>query len=97
MCTPVLLVVPPLQESDVYAFAIIGWILVSHGDTFLARNLGQHYIATVELSERPTFPATTITEFAALIQSCWLAIPSQRPTFRHILSALEVMYTDVSQ
>ena len=64
VCTPILIVVAPLQESDVYTFAVIGWILVSHGDTFYARNFGQHYIATVQMSMSAANPVIVVARNA---------------------------------
>lgn len=44
--------------------------------------------------ERPKIPENCPTQWARLIQFCWLQSPSDRPTFSQILSYLEKMEKD---
>ena len=85
-----------MQASDVYAFAIICWHLVSQGDTFFERNLGNLYVSIVDESQRPILPTDTNSAFVALVQSCWQADPIQRPPFTQIRNKLEDLYNEIN-
>lgn len=85
---------PPDAKSDVYAFAIILWELVTQKVPYTdekfrtdALGLAQLYCYVVEEKKRPVIPQDCPPKLAKLIEQCWAHDPADRPTFQEILDS----------
>ncbi|ELR16845.1 protein kinase domain containing protein [Acanthamoeba castellanii str. Neff] len=85
---------PPDAKSDVYAFAIILWELVTQKVPYTdekfrtdALGLAQLYCHVVEEKKRPVVPHDCPPKLAKLIEQCWAHDPADRPTFQEILDS----------
>lgn len=80
-----------VQASDIYAFAIIAWHLLSHGDQFFDKTDGELYMQLVDLDKRPNLPPDTNADLKELINACWDSTPSKRPSIGGVVSWLETL------
>ena len=84
---------PHSFESDVYSFGIVGWEVVDGKGEIPFKDIGMAalYQAIVVDGERPKLPSSEDkcpTKLRQLIEACWNADPSKRPTAEQIVKAL---------
>ena len=79
------------HTAEVFSFGLIAWQLVAHEKPFGGMAVEQFRSRVAEAGERPRcaehFPAT----FRHLLERCWHAEPSRRPSFRSIVSELTAL------
>ena len=78
-------------ESDVYAFGIIAWHLLSMGRDDTDLDDLQVYFQVIENGWRPKFPACIPFALSDVVRSCWAQDKRKRPSFielRHQLVAI---------
>ncbi|XP_042067317.1 serine/threonine-protein kinase STY8-like isoform X1 [Salvia splendens] len=83
------------QKADVFSFAIVLWELVTakvpyDNMTPLQAALG------VRQGLRPELPINAHPKILSLMQRCWEAIPSKRPSFSEIRSEMEALQQEVN-
>lgn len=81
-------------KSDVYAFSIILYQIVTGIRPFEGENDVSKLLARVSEGERPTIPKDIPIEMAKLIKDCWNDNKDLRPTFSEILERLKTMNFD---
>ena len=78
-------------STDVYAFGVVLWELfcgeVAYSKTHNAVIMHQVCVD----NKRPELPSSVPEEYAALVQACWLRVPSDRPGWDAILFSLKGM------
>ncbi|KAG6390497.1 hypothetical protein SASPL_148232 [Salvia splendens] len=83
------------QKADVFSFAIVLWELVTakvpyDNMTPLQAALG------VRQGLRPELPTNAHPKIISLMQRCWEAVPSERPSFSDIRIELEALQQEVN-
>lgn len=75
--------------SDVYAFSMIVYILITGLYPFSkVRNLVE-LMTKLQTGKRPTIPSDTPQVYAQLIEKCWSQDVSERPSFEEIVNELK--------
>eukprot|EP00164_Ancoracysta_twista_P017902 GFYU01030723.1.p1 GENE.GFYU01030723.1~~GFYU01030723.1.p1 ORF type:complete len:265 (-),score=76.21 GFYU01030723.1:138-833(-) len=72
------------EKADVFSFAIICFELVARVLPYDGLNQIQAAMAVLNEGLRPTLPAHTPPEYAALVIRCWNQDPDKRPNFNEI-------------
>jgi len=87
----------PTEKSDVYAFGIILWELISRKLPYAdAKNDVQIYNAMKNKTWTFKFPSTTPTQLKSLGERCLNFDKEKRPTFIDILYEIENQFTIIS-
>ena len=92
---------PHSFESDVYSFGIVGWEVVDGKGKlpFGQLEIAARYKAIVVDGKRPTLPSSEDkcpTKLRELIEACWNADPSKRPTAEQIVRTLITIKDSIS-
>ena len=84
-------------ESDVYAFAILAWHLLSMGSTVGDLHDYQVRYQVVEKGWRPPFSSITPVGLQQLLSRCWAEHREDRPSFTELRGPLTEMLKDLQQ
>lgn len=76
------------KASDVYAFSLIVYEIITNLKPFENRNIFQ-IMMNVSKGDRPELNSTIPKSYKDLIENCWSQNPEKRPTFDQILDKLE--------
>eukprot|EP01128_Nolandella_sp_AFSM9_P001133 TRINITY_DN11242_c0_g1_i1.p1 TRINITY_DN11242_c0_g1~~TRINITY_DN11242_c0_g1_i1.p1 ORF type:complete len:633 (-),score=57.05 TRINITY_DN11242_c0_g1_i1:47-1882(-) len=76
------------EKVDVYAFGVILWEIVSHGDFFGHVDFMTLIEDMVIKGQRPEIPETTPEYLQDLIEQSWADSPAMRPSFRQLTKRL---------
>jgi len=76
------------KSADVYSFSMLLFELLTHQFPFNDRLPLQAVVASALQGLRPPLPTGTPETLVALIERCWDARASERPTFDHIQESL---------
>lgn len=75
--------------SDVYAYAIILWEIVTRKSPYAEAADAQVIIRCVQAGEREAIPPECPSRYAALIERCWAQRPEARPSIEVAIRELE--------
>lgn len=76
------------KSSDVYAFAIIAYEIMTLEELFKDYNIFMLYSKVIINGERPKFKFPIPNCYQNLITRCWSPNPERRPTFQEIVEEL---------
>ncbi len=79
-------------SADVYSFGIVLWELAAHQTPWSSVNSIVGLAHLVESGQRPQIPVdgSWPPQFVAIMQQCWAAQPSDRPTFSRLCALFSV-------
>ncbi|KAL6639789.1 hypothetical protein ACP70R_022611 [Stipagrostis hirtigluma subsp. patula] len=77
------------NKADVYSFAIVLWELMTSKIPYNAMSPCLTAVGVTQQGLRPELPENTHPRLLNLMQRCWDAIPSNRPSFSDIVTELE--------
>lgn len=81
--------------SDVYAFGIVLWEIVTRNEVYEGLTAAQIIARVVKSGLRPVAPPDC--PLSDLMQACWAQDPSDRPSFKEILKILTSEYETASK
>ncbi|BFG40713.1 hypothetical protein CerSpe_269880 [Prunus speciosa] len=84
------------QKADVFSFAIVLWELVTAKVPYDTMTPLQAALG-VRQGLRPDLPSTGHPKLLELMQRCWDADPSNRPSFSDIIAQLEYLLQEVQE
>lgn len=80
------------MASDVYAFGIILWEIVTRQEVFVGLTANQIIARVVKSGLRPVPPDDS--PLCTLMQSCWAQNPAERPNFAEIIASISRCYNE---
>ncbi|EGG15809.1 leucine-rich repeat-containing protein [Cavenderia fasciculata] len=81
------------DKSDVYSYGVILFEILSRQQFFGGISFMSNLEQMICDGIRPQLPYHQVSEFDALLNSCWHQDPSQRPSFAKILKKLDLIET----
>jgi len=85
------------EKSDVYAYAIVLWEILTRKAPFSdVKSFEEFLDDVIDNDKRPPLPDTTHPRLARMIQSCWDGHPKRRPYFAEILNELDEILVEIS-
>jgi len=82
------------KQTDVYAYGIILWEIVTGEYPWATKNVPQ-FLNAVKNGERPEIPADLEEPYKQLLIQCWSQFPEERPKFAEIVKMCGKIYDDV--
>jgi serine/threonine protein kinase len=80
------------KAVDVYSFGMLMWELFTGSPPYSGLTVGQILVAVVYQNQRPPVPDDCPEAYRAIMEACWHADPTQRPTFDTISKNLQKAY-----
>ena len=79
------------KKSDIYAYGIVLWEIVSRQIPFKGLNTPQIITKVIVHKERPPIPRETPSLLVGLMSSCWSESREKRPTIERVITQLEAL------
>eukprot|EP01127_Copromyxa_protea_P014389 TRINITY_DN3999_c0_g1_i4.p1 TRINITY_DN3999_c0_g1~~TRINITY_DN3999_c0_g1_i4.p1 ORF type:complete len:416 (-),score=42.13 TRINITY_DN3999_c0_g1_i4:33-1280(-) len=76
------------EKVDVYAFGIVLWEMITAQDPFSHHRDYHAFVEAIVGGERPPIPDSIHPELSILMQECWQAEPTCRPSFTSLIPRL---------
>jgi len=84
------------EKSDVYAYAIVLWEILTRKPPFSdVRSFEEFLDDVIDNDKRPPIPESTHGRLKALIQRCWDGNPKKRPYFSEILNEMDEILVEM--
>ncbi|XP_019361491.1 PREDICTED: fibroblast growth factor receptor 4 [Gavialis gangeticus] len=85
------------HQSDVWSFGILMWEIFTLGGSPYPGIPVEELFKLLREGHRMDKPANCTHELYMLMRECWHAVPSQRPTFKQLVEALDKILAAVSE
>lgn len=88
------------DKTDVYSFGILMWEILTKKKAFAHHSMHgsfNHFRQAILIGERPPIPSYCLPKFRSLLQNCWAAVPTNRPSFKEIVEELHDIVKEYKQ